>query len=278
MSIVSRLLNITLPKGGYAMAFAEMYFDESESTSPKILCVAGYLFKKERCESLESLWSEILLQENLPYFHMVECAHGNGIFEGFTKSRRIEIQTKLMDLLKSHMELGISITYDLRYESLCPSAKMHGIDIVSPYSLCSYFAMMQARKWAEENKFDGQISFFFEAGNTNQSQANHIMNEIFSVPELRAHYKYGAHSFIPKESSGALQCADILAWQWCKNVKERAFGNMKPRADLFSLLEKPHFTIHFDKKTLIEFNRVVDESNKRVAAATHSGTFKIPSF
>lgn len=262
MSLATRFIDILLPAGGYVVALAEMYFDESEDSNEKLLCVAGYLFKKENCQSLEQKWNVVLKRENLPYFRMVDCAHGNGVFKGFEQKRRSEIQKELFDLLKAHMESGISISFDLRYSNLCPSAKHHGIDIVSPYALCAYFCMMQGRKWAHDNQFTGEIAYFFEAGHKHQTQANHIMKDIFSVPELRSHYRYGAHAFVPKEKSGALQCGDILAWQWLKNVKDRRKGKNRTRADLWSLLEKPHFTIHFDEYKLNEFRKVIIKNNE----------------
>ncbi|MCU1441825.1 MAG: hypothetical protein JWP85_2822 [Rhodoglobus sp.] len=242
------------------MSFAEMYFDESESDKHNLLCVSGYIFKKERCEILEGKWSEVLKREGLPYFHMVECAHQNKTFKGFDETRCIAIQTELMNLLKDHIEVGVSITYDLSHAHLCPSAKLHGIDIVSPYYLCCYFALMQIREWMKKENFSGDVSYWFESGHKNQTQANHIMNEIFSVPEMRSHYCYGSHSFIKKESAGALQCADILAWQWAKRVKDQMDGKDKMRADLKSLLEKPHFYMHFDLAAINEFRLVIQNS------------------
>src|SRR6267143_645594 len=106
-----------------------MYFDESEDPRHKLLCVAGYLFKKENCELLEQQWSTVLKRENLPYFRMVDCAQGDGVFRGFSKDRRVQIQIELFDLLKKYMETGISISFDLRFADLCPSAVLHGIDL-----------------------------------------------------------------------------------------------------------------------------------------------------
>lgn len=246
------------------MESAEMYFDESEDAKHKLLCVAGYLFRKEKRERLEREWNSVLKRESLPYFRMVDCAQGSGVFQGFGKERRSQIQIELFDILKEHMETGISISFDLRFDHLCPSAIYHGIDVVSPYSLCAYFCMMQGRKWASESKFEGEIAYFFESGHKHQTQANRIMNAVFDVPELRSYYRYGTHSFVPKDKVVALQCGDILAWQWSKYIKDKRESRRKPRADLMSLLERPHFTIHFNEEVLVEFRRVVKKSNESI--------------
>lgn len=243
------------------MALAEMYFDESEDEKHQLLCVAGYLFKKDNAEQLQRRWTDILGRENLPYFRMVECAHGNGVFADLKEKQRIKIQTELFGVLKDQMETGISISFDLRFSHLIPSAKAHGITLMHPYTLCAYFCMMQGRVWAAANRFDGDIAYFFESGHKHQSQANHLMNEVFAIAELRAAYRYGGHHFLQKEASGALQCGDILAWQWSKYIKDVREKKRGPRADLLSLLEKPHFTIHFNEDNLIQFREVVQKSN-----------------
>lgn len=249
-------------------ASAEMYFDESEDEPHKLLCVAGYVFRKEKAEALELMWRETLTSVGLTHFHMVECAHGVGMFEGWNKSDRIALQIRLFDILKEHVETGVAISFDLRFSDLCPSAISQGIEIVSPYSLCGYFSIMHSRHWAKHNSFDGKVAYFFEAGHASKSQLNVIMDGIFALPWQRDFFRYAGHAFLEKQSSGALQCADILAWQWAKNVKDRMEGISKPRADLWSLLEKPHFTIHFDEPTILELLETIKRGNTIAKSAS----------
>ena len=261
MSVLVRLMDVLLPAGGYVMALAEMYFDESEDKKQKLLCVAGYLFTKEKCAILEKKWSSVLAREGLPFFRMVDCAHGEGVFKDFKLPRRIAIQTELMRLLVEHMEVGYAISFDMRFAHLCPSALSHGIKVVHPYSLCAWFCLVQGRSWAEKNGFDGDIAYFFEAGQQHEKQANHIMNTVFKKDNLRAFYRYAAHAFLPKESAVPLQCGDILAWQWSKQIKNER--QRRPiRADLQSLLVRPHFVAHFDKKVLLDLRDTINKSNR----------------
>ena len=246
------------------MAFAEMYFDESEDKSHQLLCVAGYLFREENRALLEAQWGAVLARENLPYFRMVDCAHGTGVFDGISKEKRGEIEVELFDILKRYLEVGISITFDLRFAHLCPSAKYHGMPIVEPYTLCAYMCMMQGRKWASDTGFDGQISYYFEAGHKHQSQADRMMSAVFDVPDLRSHYRYKRHDFLRKEQAIPLQCGDILAWQWSKAIKDMRVKKKVTRADLNSLLTEPHFTIHFNEESLTEFRAVVNKSNETI--------------
>jgi hypothetical protein len=254
-------MDVMLPSGGCVMALAEMYFDESEDKTQKLLCVAGYLFTKEKCVALSEEWSAVLARERLPFFRMVDCAHGTGVFKGFNVKRRIAIQTELMTLLVRYMEVGFAISFDLRFEHLCPSAMTHGIKVVYPYSLCAWFSLAQGKTWADKNGFDGEVAYFFEAGQQHEKQANHIMNTVFKRAELRSFYKYAGHAFLPKEAAIPLQCGDILAWQWLKQIKNEREHRAR-RADLNALLSGPHFVAHFNEEKLFALRTTIQNANR----------------
>src|SRR5258706_390784 len=169
-----------LPRGGLVLSLVqsvECYYDESESDG--ILCVAGYLFEKEACKEMTGRWKTILKRHALDYFHMVDCAHGTKQFKFKCKSECIEIETKLINLIKEYSLSGYACSFELKYAHLLPSALSLGIKIVSPYALCCYFALMRARSWAKEHKFKGDISYFFEAGHADHAESDMIMHAIF---------------------------------------------------------------------------------------------------
>lgn len=53
----------------------EAHFDES-GTDADEMTLAGYIFETQRMEAFKREWSLLLEQHGLPYFHMVDCAHG----------------------------------------------------------------------------------------------------------------------------------------------------------------------------------------------------------
>ncbi|MEX0961112.1 MAG: hypothetical protein WDZ63_17680 [Burkholderiales bacterium] len=262
MGHFGRFLDVLLPDGGCALQLIETYHDESESDG--ILCVAGYLFHKEKAIAIDQKWKEVLDKHNLKFFHMSECAHGAKQFKDKTKEECIEIETVLIELIKAYAIQGYAVSFDLRYAYLLPSAKAQGLEIISPYALCCYFCMLGARGWADKNNYDGEIAYFFENGHEHQSESEVIMKAVTSEDWGKERYRYAGHAFLPKDKARLLQCGDILAWQWRKNVKERASGNMKPRADLFSLLSLPHFTTHFNEETILSLRETVIASNSQV--------------
>ena len=93
------------------MALIEAYFDESGShDGSSALCVAGYLFEKGECEALDLAWKQTLEKYALPYFHMVDCAHGNYPFDKLDRSERIQVETEMIGLIRKHMLFGTAIT------------------------------------------------------------------------------------------------------------------------------------------------------------------------
>jgi hypothetical protein len=87
---------------GSVMAEWEGYFDESGSfeEEPGVFCVAGYLIESAQAAAMDQRWGEILAQHNIPYFHMVDCAHGAPPFADMEKAERIEVEMKLIGLIK----------------------------------------------------------------------------------------------------------------------------------------------------------------------------------
>ena len=106
-----RLIAIVAPGSFDLVALFETYFDESGShDGSEVLCVAGYIFQKEDCINLDWQWKEVLGQYQLPFFSMVDCAHGNDPFDKLTKPERIAVATRMIDLIKKYMRFGISVT------------------------------------------------------------------------------------------------------------------------------------------------------------------------
>lgn len=197
---------------------------------------------------------------NCPYFHMVECAHGNKQFSGKSKDERIEIQTSLINLIKSHAEQGYAASIELKHAHLIPEMPRHALDATDPYSLCSYLCLLGSRHWAERTGYSGDIAYLFESGHRSAAQSHKIMNTLFSDEDLRQLFRYGSHTFCDKRKFIPLQAADILAWQWRKWVKDQSSGQTKPRADLLSLIEGvQHVVNHVDEDFLVGYYKSTED-------------------
>lgn len=240
--LLARLVEILAPGARDIVAFFEAYFDESGSHSGSpILCVAGYLFEKDKCRQLDLEWAEVLHGFQLPYFRMVDCAHGAGPFEQLNRQERIQCETLMIELVKKYMLQGFSVTvdeiqYDIWRRDEYP---LFG----SAYTWCCWMSLLAVESWAEKANFDGKIAYFFEAGHDSQAESNRVMTESMDIPGVR----YASHAFAKKRDMRPLQAADMLAWHAAKFRKEWLRGNRKPRADFRSLVMKNTATFHGEK-------------------------------
>jgi len=230
----------------------EAYFDESgaHNESP-VLCVAGYIFEKDSCIKMNEEWSLVLEKFNLPFFRMSAIAPGSKpFFNELTKDQRIQVVKDMISIIKKRASSGIAITVEPKmYDEIV----LKSPEIGSAYTCLLHMCVTAVRSWADENKYNGKIAYFFEGGHRSAHEANHYMTRIFKIPRLRAAHRYSSHSFVDKKEVKPLQAADLLAWQWLKDRKRNMEGNLSHRLDLQALVMDripPHHVMHFDKKKL----------------------------
>jgi hypothetical protein len=127
--LFERLVDVLLPKGGYVMSLFEAYFDESADGNGKgLYAVSGYLFRAEQAKITDQKWKAVLDRYRLPYFHMVDCAHGNPPFNRLTKTERISVVKEVI-ALTTHAEFGVSaIVNPVRFSKIHTQA--------DPYIFC----------------------------------------------------------------------------------------------------------------------------------------------
>ena len=230
------------------MALLQAYFDESGShDGSPVLCVAGYLFEKDQCGELDLGWKRTLDRYELPFFHMVDCAHGNPPFDKLSRDERIAVETELIGLIRSHALLGVgAAVVESEYEEIFPlSDRIALSDSPSihlpgtPYTYCCWTALAAIYAWIMASNFDGEIVYFFEAGHKHGNEANAIMSRIFKAPQLRSEYRYAAHSFVHKEKVRPIQAADLIAWQHATDLKKILTGKPR-RKDYAALIDGRH--------------------------------------
>jgi hypothetical protein len=246
---LARMIEILAPGERDLVAFLECYFDESGSHGgSQALCLAGYVFEKENCKTFDLGWKQVLDQFRLPYFRMSACAHMQRPFDHLTREETIEVEKAMIALINEHAMLGLAITVnEADYTHFFGPNNPAG----GPYSFCCWQILAGIQNWISKNKFEGEISYFYEAGHASQPEANRIMNRIFSHPRLRARYHYASHTFADKTKLRPLQAADLLAWQWNTQMKRWLKNDHRIRADFQALAAKPkHEMFIGNRKTL----------------------------
>lgn len=228
----ARRLEIVLPLGGHAMVMVEGYFDESGDldTDKKVFCVSGYFLTSENAKIMDQKWGEVLAEHELPYFHMVDCAHGNGVFKGKTSAERSLIVAKLIQLIKAYTLEGFSFVANGAV--FAPPADEPDI-----YSTSVEACVFALQIFLQTQRIKGDIAYFFETGHKNRHRAyNHVAEKLGDASQ--------SITFAGKEKVRLLQAADLLAWQTTKYIKDASSGKRGPRKDFASLMEHHHMFCH----------------------------------
>jgi hypothetical protein len=205
------------------------YFDESGNfeQSDGVFCISGYFITADSAQAMDREWRAVLNSHDIPYFHMVDCAHGTGVFASKPKEERVEIVRELIDLIKKHTIEGFAVlahvgAFDVSQE-----------DDPDAYSHCARMAVEALKMFLKIGRIEDGMVCFFESGHHSAGRA---YNQIAArLPDLSASVTFGSKEQIP-----LLQAADLLAWQATKYAKDRRTNARQPRRDFLSLMEHPH--------------------------------------
>lgn len=265
-SSIECILEAVLADGGLAMILAEAHFDESVgSAGGKIICVAGYVFDIHQAKKMRKAWNSVLEQENLAYFRMSECAHGNEQFRKYRddKSKRDRIARKMISIIKKRALFGVAASvYEKEYIEFVPKMRWVG----SPYSILTRAVMGGAIKHFGERQC--KIIYFYEAGDKSQREANSIMRGIMLDEQQKKEHHYNGHAFVDKKGNPGIQAADLLAWQWYTDRRHQ-IENRPRRKDLESLMTgMPYYAIHLGSVELIDMVAGVREAAQKAGLTT----------
>jgi Protein of unknown function (DUF3800) len=241
-----------LPASGYVTVQCQAFFDESAShDGAPVLCVAGLIFKKSEAIKLGHEWKKVLRWKGLPYFRMVDCAHGNGVFANLSKAERIEVAARMIEIIKRHAVQGIAVTINnMDFVATMADFPTAARIYRTAYAFCVHSVLNGVRVWIYANPKVAKMAYFFEAGHQSATQSARIMDEMFSVPGNREIYRFSSYNFINKTDSYAIQAADLLAWQWYKDKKNQLEG--RPRRKDFENLQYLHYLgIHLDHEKIL---------------------------
>lgn len=226
------------------MVHLEAYIDESGTSDDEpVLAVAGYVFYEGLARAMEVSWKSMLRRYSLPYFHMVDCAHGAGHYSLLSRDQRIAVATDAIELIKAHTYGGFC--------ALMPSHRfVSSSEFKSTYSTCVGHCLRQMCAAIDNDRAlqaalgaEVKLSLFLEGGHRHCSEARVVAKRAASasmstppLPTSIASIEVGG-----KDGHVLLQAADVLAWQCAKYVKNKLGGSRKTRADFCSLVQAPHW-------------------------------------
>ena len=236
--LLATLLRALVPRETDLVTILQAYFDESDShDGAPALTVAGFVFGPEECLKLDEKWLAVLDRYGLPYFHMVDCAHGNPPFDKLTKDECIAVEKEMIAIIRGHLMFGMAVSVSERdyYDVFGPSGYMN---FGSAYSYCCHTCVGVVGHFFRDARADVEIAYFFEAGHKSQGETNKVMETLFNDPNLRRTSRYAGHSFASKTKLRPLQAADLFAWLASNQTKRvlRTGDNNAMRADLAALV------------------------------------------
>jgi len=214
-------ISTILPSGGAVALFSRSsenlvaYFDESMEPTPlPMMSVAGYLFEPSEYVVFDTSMRALLREKKLCYFRMTEC---NNRIEQFARYKNtdsaepLEIEKEVIRLIRKHAMLGVCAAMsEAKYELLQPR---HMENVMgSAYTALCQWCLAEIGKWADRERFSGEIACYFESGAKDQREANRVLDEISRHPQFSKWYRYGSHGFIGKMKARGLQAADLYAW------------------------------------------------------------------
>lgn len=241
----------------------DAYFDESgtHDGSP-VVCVAGYLFTAEQSLRLDQEWRDALNAFGIECFHAADSAHGVGEFSNLNRGQRTDLYTRLIGIIKRRMTLGIAVSASENDFGTTPSIKWtQG----SAYVFCAMQVVAGVSAWVRRRDYQGSIAYFFENGHRHESLTHAAINNLAST---RQYLRMSSLTFASKPAVRPLQTADLLAYEWQKELKRVSLPHERGRfvrRSLRSLLDSPHITQHYTRRELLalhneaDFNEVLRE-------------------
>jgi hypothetical protein len=255
MSVMLDIAESIVPGRYGLVAVVQVYFDESENDNRSKLCIGGYVYFKSKLRQFEQAWRLLLLHYEVPYLRMSGCAHGNPPFDKLSPPKRARLAKSAIELIKTFAAFGVTVTREPEEFARLVQPNEY---FTTPYELCIWHCLMSVKAWADNNFQRARIAYFFESGHRHQKRANALMDEIFKDARLREYCRYEGHAFVRKESSAAVQSADLIAWQLLKNWKRQEEG-LGPRKDYSSLLELTHTIVRPREDVLLQCDEMVTE-------------------
>lgn len=214
----------------------EAYFDETghgADANIKILGIAGCLTTTELWVKVDEQWKNALQSENLPYFHMREYAHSQGVFRDWKgdEIRRRKIYGELWKIISNVgiMPLGCFVQLENFKEEL--QGEEHHV-LKDAYFLCYMGCLRIAEQFSSFHQV-ANVSVYFD----DKKDARGEASDIFNILKARYQEKIPPPEFRNMRDSTPLQIADIIAYE-SKKEFERQLNkpNDKPRWG-FSQLE-----------------------------------------
>ena len=142
------------------------YFDSAGGDDYKFIVVAGWLSTLERWELFKVKWNRLLLEYEVPYFHMKDISQWKGPFKKWYKdeNKRARFIAEAYNIIRQHREKGIACI--VNYSAYTEVARDHRIqaEFGNPYSFAGFICASIFKTYVRKKypKFSPRITYIFD--------------------------------------------------------------------------------------------------------------------
>lgn len=219
----------------------QAFFDETGGDEKAaVTAVAGFVYDKPGLKHFIENWALKINGLSKPYRSAL-CNAGRPPFEppDWPEDRRQGLMDELGQLSAGTALAGfvVATTY-ADYQGALENGPGIRKVIDSPYTLCTISLLSAVAQWA--NSFDPSKLIYcsFEAGGYHWKQAKTLIERIPNSGGAEQFSSIAGQTWAPKEDAPAFCSADLLAWEWQRNVL-RSPNQWTPRiADMFTRMRE----------------------------------------
>jgi len=217
---------------------AVAYFDETgmRDGSP-VFGLAGWVAHTRRWRQFSDAWRRILRAAGVSVFHMVDFAHSQGEFKGWSDKKRLSVIRRLCGIAESRTFAGVARAVEAdAYRSLVAKAAPELRFPAEPYVFCFQCCLEQLVTMCDPRLPPASIDIVLEQAGGIVGMTRARYEELRSRrPEWAV---FGELRFEPKERP-ALQAADLLVYEMQKYIREKLADTGRPlRKSLRALIER----------------------------------------
>jgi hypothetical protein len=241
------------------------YFDESQSfTGAKVFAVGGFISGLEQWVEFEPKWKDEVdswgtKPDGTPlfdHFHMTDFESYKGQYENWTKDEHESRLNKLLILIHDHTVGGVGVAFsEVEYEAGFSERLRRKITPDHILSILAFMSVSQMLKHIGlvgeiaksdipkslppdfpplDSDFDLRSAYIFEDRQTGKGPIRDVSDIINANPTLKdSMHMLHEVNFLPKRDFGALQAADMLAFETQKYAVNLL--DPKPRDMRYSL-------------------------------------------
>lgn len=242
------------------MAVLTGYFDEiySHPPKPEVYTVAGYVSEDWRWKRFNSEWARALADEDIPYFHMIDCAHKKGVYAEWSEDKRKRFLKKLHYIIRSNtiVDFAVSVVVADYNEVIPPENVVLRTGFGEPHVFAVIGCLKDIHEWARHARLADRINYVFEQGTVHDVTVRRVFGSFDDAHN--EHYRSRGCAFYDKRDRAPLQAADALAYENMSEMRRRIDpSNTRPmRASAKNLVRPASSWAYYDKAQML---KVVDK-------------------